>query len=527
MAMNTACVGSLAAMVAVAVGIVAAPAALAGGVMAAGPDGCAVGERARLESPEVLTGARFGKAVAIDGAIAVIGAENHGASGAFVFDGHGAAFVMRKLASGWVTQATLLDEVSPLATGFGAAVAVGGGRVLVGAPFDRDVASGAGAVHVFAFDGSAWAREAKLVASDGRRDDLFGASVAIDGAVAVIGAPQNTLTGPGFAYVFRRVDGVWTQEAKLLAALGGADDAFGISVAVRGDTIAVGAWNHLNNAQSFPDGEGAAYIFRWTGDNWVQTNQLSPSDVPSGQRDRFGRAVSLDETGQVLAVGTSSITFGFIADANEPVYVFRDDGKDWPLEAKLVSVDGGARDTVAISGETIIAGSWTAWTADEDCPPFDNCYSGAATVFTRTDKNGWAEATTLVPTDIARGDAFGWSVALGGGEAIIGAWRDGDGGIDAGSAYAYAGLGDCNGNDILDACDIESGTSADANADGTPDECQCAPDLTGDGVLGFFDVAAFLNAFAAGAAPGDWTGDGVFDFFDVSAYLGDFAAGCP
>jgi FG-GAP repeat protein len=525
--MNTACVGPSAAMMAATVVIVGAPAALAGGSVAAGPDGCAVGERARLESPEVLTGARFGKAVAIDGAIAVVGAENHGASGAFVFDGHGAAFVMRKTASGWVDEATLLDEVSPLPTGFGAAVAVGGGRVLVGAPFDRDVASGAGAVHVFAFDGSAWALKAKLVADDGQRDDLFGASVAIDGEVAVIGAPQNTLTGPGFAYVFRRVDGVWNQEAKLLAAGGGEDDAFGISVAVRGDTIAVGAWNHLNNAQSFPDGEGAAYIFRWTGDNWVETNALGPSNVPSGQRDRFGRAVALDETGSVLAVGTSALTFGPPGPIGS-VYVFRDDGKDWLLDAKMIPADGtDIRDTVAISGETIIAGSWQAWTTGAACPPTDICYSGAAFVFTHTDKDGWMEQSVLVPSDIARGDAFGWSVALGGGEAIIGAWRDGDGGIDSGSAYAFTGLGDCNGNDILDACDIENGTSADANADGMPDECQCAPDLTGDGLLGFFDVAAFLNAFAAGAAPGDWTGDGVFDFFDVSAYLGDFAAGCP
>jgi len=488
---------------------------------------CAVFEAGRLASPEAMTGARFGKAVAIDGRLAVIGAENQGASGAFTFDGHGAVFVLRRGLSGWVNEATLVNEPSPLPGSFGTAVAASGQRVLVGAASADGVALRTGAAYVFASAGGAWVQEARLIADDGRRHDLFGASVAIDGDVAVIGAPQNTLTGPGFAYVFRRVDGVWNQEAKLLASDGGADDAFGISVAVRGDTVVVGAWNHLNNAQSFPDGEGAAYIFRFTGETWVQTNKLSPSGVPAGQRDRFGRAVSLDENGSVLAVGTSAITIGFIADANEPVYVFRDDGKDWPLEAKLIPSGGGARDTVAISGGTIIAGSWTAWTVDEDCPPFDNCYSGAATVFALTDKDGWMQRSVLVPTDIARGDAFGWAVALGGGEAIIGSWRNGDAGIDSGSAYFFTGLGDCNNNDALDACDIEDGTSEDANADGVPDQCQCAPDLTGDGLLGFFDVAAFLNAFSAGAAPGDWTGDGVFDFFDVSAYLSDFAAGCP
>ncbi len=488
---------------------------------------CVASEQARLEGPGVLAGARFGKAVATDGNLAVIGAENQGASGPFIFDGHGAAFVMRMAASGWADEATLLDEVSSLPTGFGAAVAVSGSGILVGAPFDRDLAPAAGAVHVFAFDGSTWVREAKLFADDGRRDDNFGTSVAMDGDLAVVGAPQNTLTGPGFAYVFRRVDGLWNQEAKLLASDGGADDAFGISVAVRGDTIVVGAWNHLNNAQSVPDGEGAAYIFRFNGDSWVQTNKLSPSDVPAGQRDRFGRSVALDETGAVLAVGTSAITFGPPGPVGS-LYVFRDNGKDWPLEAKLGPADGtDIRDAVAISGDTIIAGSWRAWTTGEDCPNFDVCYSGAAFVFSRTDKDGWTQKSMLVPTDIARGDAFGWAVAISGGDAIIGSWRNGDAGIDAGAAYAYTGLSDCNANDILDACDIENGTSTDANADGIPDECQCAPDINGDGLLDFFDLQLFLNAFAGGAAAGDWNGDGAFDFFDVALYLGDFAAGCP
>jgi len=55
----------------------------------------------------------------------------------------------------------------------------------------------------------------------------------------------------------------------------------------------------------------------------------------------------------------------------------------------------------------------------------------------------------------------------------------------------------------------------------------CAPDLTGDGVLDFFDVSAFLNAFSAQDPIADFTGDGVFDFFDVQAFLQAFAAGCP
>ena len=63
-----------------------------------------------------------------------------------------------------------------------------------------------------------------------------------------------------------------------------------------------------------------------------------------------------------------------------------------------------------------------------------------------------------------------------------------------------------------------------AGVDSTP---PCPADLTGDGVLNFFDVSAFLAAFNAMDPLADFTGDGVFNFFDVSAFLSSFAAGCP
>lgn len=55
----------------------------------------------------------------------------------------------------------------------------------------------------------------------------------------------------------------------------------------------------------------------------------------------------------------------------------------------------------------------------------------------------------------------------------------------------------------------------------------CPADFTDDGVLDFFDVSAFLNAFNTMNPAGDLTADGVFDFFDVSAFLNAYGAGCP
>ncbi len=55
----------------------------------------------------------------------------------------------------------------------------------------------------------------------------------------------------------------------------------------------------------------------------------------------------------------------------------------------------------------------------------------------------------------------------------------------------------------------------------------CIADLTGDGILDFFDISAFLTSFNAQDPIADFTGEGIYDFFDVSAFLQAFAAGCP
>ncbi len=55
----------------------------------------------------------------------------------------------------------------------------------------------------------------------------------------------------------------------------------------------------------------------------------------------------------------------------------------------------------------------------------------------------------------------------------------------------------------------------------------CSADFTNDGVLDFFDIAAFLTAFSANDPTADLSGDGQFDFFDIAVFLTAFGAGCP
>ncbi len=109
-------------------------------------------------------------------------------------------------------------------------------------------------------------------------------------------------------------------------------------------------------------------------------------------------------------------------------------------------------------------------------------------------------------------------------------------GIEHATGFDFlpGGNDDCNQNLIPDSCDIADGTSADSNDNGVPDECEvtdepgCPADLALPfGILDFFDVQAFLSAFAAEEVPGDFNSDGKFDFFDVQSFLNAYAIGCP
>ena len=100
----------------------------------------------------------------------------------------------------------------------------------------------------------------KLNPIDGGTNDLFGFSVGVSGHTAVVGARHDDPSGPlsGSAYVFTRIAGLWTEQAKLLASDGEASDSFGRHVALDGDTMLLSAHGDDDNGV----GAGAAYVFR-------------------------------------------------------------------------------------------------------------------------------------------------------------------------------------------------------------------------------------------------------------------------
>ena len=122
-------------------------------------------------------------------------------------------------------------------------------------------------------------QQAKLTAADGAANDYFGLSVAIYGSTAVVGAPyKNTGTA---AYVFVRSGSAWSQQAELSTASGG---EFGWSVAIYGSTAVVGA--HFENSQT-----GAAYVFARSGSAWSQQAKLTAAN--GARADRFGSSVAI------------------------------------------------------------------------------------------------------------------------------------------------------------------------------------------------------------------------------------------
>lgn len=119
----------------------------------------------------------------------------------------------------------------------------------------------------------------KLVPPGGQLSAEFGITVAIDGAVAVVGAPEDTVSmpgGEGSARVFVNVAGTWTLAQTLVNAGGSFADEFGRSVAISGNTIVVGAPGVT--VQTGAPGQGAAYVFVWNGATWAQQARLVAAD---------------------------------------------------------------------------------------------------------------------------------------------------------------------------------------------------------------------------------------------------------
>jgi hypothetical protein len=281
---------------------------------------------------------------------------------------------------------------------FGYSVAVGEGKIVVGAVFDDDNGNNSGSAYIYNLDGTG---EIKITASDAAADERFGNSVAVGNGKIVVGASTSSdpIFYSGSAYIYD-LDG--TNEIKITASDKDTINYFGTSVAVGYGRIVVGAYGYNSRA-------GKIYIFDLNG---RELASITASD--GAQFEYFGYSV---------AVGCGRIVVGAWNDDDKGgAYIYDLDGTN---ETKITPSDGSLNDeygnSVAVGNGKIVVGAHGAG------------LGGSVYVY---DLDGTNE-TKITASDAASTDLFGYSVAVGSGKIVVGAYQDDDNGGSSGSAYIY------------------------------------------------------------------------------------------
>jgi hypothetical protein len=289
---------------------------------------------------------------------------------------------------------------------------VAGSSVASYASYDR-----AGAAYVFDCSTLPCRQASKLLASDRSDNAGLGYSIAISGTTVVVGT--NGL--PDAVYVFDLADctTICFESQKLTASDGGDYDAFGLSVAVAGQTVVVGAAQHSYGGKAYA---GAAYVFDLgtCGPACTETRKLTANDAAAS--DRLGRSVAVD--GTTAVVGSTGKKAGYVFDLATC-------GAACTEVSKLTNSEATAAfgETVDISGSTAILGAAS--------PPSGESW-GAYVFDLATCGSACTEVSKLISSDFQADDIFGYSVAIDGTTALVGAFANDDRSEEsAGSAYVF------------------------------------------------------------------------------------------
>ena len=255
-------------------------------------------QQAKLAAADGAAFDDYGNAVAIDGDIVAVGAQNAAVNGNA---SQGAVYVYA-FDGAWNFESRLAASDGAAWVQFGRAVSVRGDSVLVGAVSATIGANqGQGAAYVYTRDGGSWSERARLVADDGEAWDGFGGAVSLDAGQAIIGASSNGAAGQGAAYVFTGSGADWIQQGKLVASDAFNGDGFGTSVALSGGTAIAGSlFSDLVVAQN----AGAAYVYTRTGGVWLQQAKLVATDASDGAE--FGIGAALDGTTALIGAEFAS-----------------------------------------------------------------------------------------------------------------------------------------------------------------------------------------------------------------------------
>ncbi len=302
-------------------------------------------QQAYIKASNTEMNDRFGWRVALDGNTLAVGAwgedsngvgVNSGAQGSVGATDSGAMYLFTRSGDLWSQQAYVKASNTGQDDFFGAALSLSGDTLAVGAWGEdsfgvginsgaglNDARPGAGAAYVFTRAAGTWSQQAYIKASNTDANDLFGYNLALFGDTLAVGAyfeasngtgvnggaqSNDTIPETGAVYVFTRDSGNWTQQAYIKASNSDEGDRFGYSLALAGDTLAVGAYKEDGNglginsgaqANDTLDESGAVYLFTRNGTTWIQQAYVKASNT--GINDFFGYNLAL--TGYTLATG--------------------------------------------------------------------------------------------------------------------------------------------------------------------------------------------------------------------------------
>jgi hypothetical protein len=379
-----------------------------------------------LENPSPAAGDRFGSSVAIHGTRVVVGARGDeagapSAGSAYVYDIAGATPMLPVV--------TLHNPTPAQNDLFGVAVAISGTRVLIGASGDDTAATDAGSAYLYELTSSTPTVPVATLNSPGvAGGDRFGSAVAISGTLMVVGAPNDDIgaTDAGSAYVY---DLVSTTPAVPVLALHNpspaSNDHFGAAVAISGTRVVIGASDDDTGALD----AGSAYVYDLASGTPTVPLVTLANPTPA-QSDSFGNAVAIS--------GTRVIVGAYLDDAGAldagSVYIYDLAGATPTVPVLMLANPSPALGdrfgrSVAVSGTRVLIA------ADQD--DTGSVDAGSAYVYDLASATPALPIITLNNPTPAGNEYYGFSVAISGTRAVIGAYGDSTGAGAAGSAYVY------------------------------------------------------------------------------------------
>lgn len=317
----------------------------------------------------------------------------------------------------------------------------------------------AGAVYIFTLEGANWQQQAYIKASNTDQWDHFGFSIALsaDGSTLAVSTPDedsastqingdqgdNSEPSTGAAYVFRRTNKIWTQQAYLKSSQIPPDGhvlEFGQAIAMNsaGDHIAVGSrWGRKDGKAV-----GLVHIFVKKDDSWIEEHRLSASNADSG--DKFGEAIALSSDGNTIAIGSpyedsanNDELDNTLRDAGA-IYIFKKSNSIWNQKSYIKASNPkeenyfGSEISLSGNGTTLAVGVHSESSTGENNQNSSSLSrSGAVYIFKLINKD-WKQVQLLKTENKEQSDSFGSSVSLNHNGNILAAGAPGEDGGDSG-----------------------------------------------------------------------------------------------